>query len=203
MYPTLLKHVQKNLNENLLKDCYSYFEECLIIINCKFVIELFNQNANQYFFQLSGKSLQCGKNLLHYFDASFKPCFSKLSQLNNNDGIFNFEHYTHNNGQEMWYEFVVKRLQDNEMQNHLIIIAKDVTQQRITEKNLLKQKQCLSAIAQLQSHQVRQPLCNILSLVQIIKLRRACSHEELEHLHCAAMQLDKIIKTIVTTAREM
>ena len=81
----------------------------------------------------------------------------------------------------------------------------DLTEQKAAEQKVIEHTERLKEIAFLQSHEVRRPLANILSIVELIQYERElkedgqCSYL-LDYLKDSAKELDDIIKKITKKA---
>lgn len=78
-------------------------------------------------------------------------------------------------------------------------LKKKIAQQEKTQSELIEHNKRLQAIAQIQSHEVRRPLANILGLIELIKEEEEEEHLEvfLEQLKESGQQLDEIIHEVV------
>lgn len=81
----------------------------------------------------------------------------------------------------------------------------DLTEQKAAEQKIIEHTERLKEIAFLQSHEVRRPLSNILSIVELIQEERELKDNDkcsflLDYLKGCAEELDDIIKKITKKA---
>lgn len=82
----------------------------------------------------------------------------------------------------------------------MIGAMQDITDQTNYIKQIEEQNRKLSEIAWMQSHLVRNPLCNVMSLSQLLDFEendKKENQEILKKLHVSARELDQIIKSIL------
>ncbi|MCY1520464.1 hypothetical protein D9M68_552420 [compost metagenome] len=76
----------------------------------------------------------------------------------------------------------------------------DITAQTNHIKQIEDQNRQLNEISWMQSHLVRAPLCNVMSLSELLDFETENNREIVEKLLVSARELDQIIKTILKKA---
>lgn len=107
------------------------------------------------------------------------------------------------NGEEIQIETSLNTFElDNEV--FVLVILQDVTARIHSEQRIKKQVEQLKAIAWQQSHQVRQPIVNILGFVDLIKNEsdRRYNEQYLDLLKESTEELDRVIHKIVAYTAE-
>lgn len=151
-----------------------------------------------------GKQLNEGMKMDCLLDDVFTEAFNEICTEALKGEAVEYEHFFRNSsGNTAWFRFTISPIVDT-LGNviGLTMAGTNITDQKLREKTIRNQGESLSAIAQLQSHQVRQPVTSIMGLMQLIKednyeLRR----EYLLSLEQATKQLDTVIQTIVKQSR--
>ncbi|EOZ95357.1 histidine kinase response regulator hybrid protein [Indibacter alkaliphilus LW1] len=95
---------------------------------------------------------------------------------------------------------------DFESRKARLIVANDITLKITYLKAIEEQNQRLQEIAWIQSHIVRAPLARMMGLIDLIKhnnLSDEEKHEFLDHVLNSAIELDNIIREIVSKANEI
>ncbi len=104
---------------------------------------------------------------------------------------------------ESFYCEVRLRLLSDSPKHRIYASFVDITERKEKEKILNEQNQRLSEIAAFQSHQVRQPVANILGLISLFNFEDhndPINHQILQKMQLAAHNFDSIIKQIVNRA---
>jgi light-regulated signal transduction histidine kinase (bacteriophytochrome) len=107
----------------------------------------------------------------------------------------------------IYYEFkkvflpILKKLSQE-----LVVSQSQFEELKQKEVKILKQNKTLRQIAWQQSHEVRQPVVNILGIIDVIKTDKTLKPEEQEqyltYLFQATQELDRIIHKIVAQSNE-
>ena len=186
----------------LLEAFFNNAPDYHILLNNHLDIVTFNRTAFAFtlkFFQLR---LTAGKKITGYISGSFVHEFERLCIEALQGRQVNYEHFIRNNVDGMWYNFAITPIWKNEHVIGLVLVGVSINEQKKQEKTIKHQSNSLSIIAQLQSHQVRQPVSSILGLMNLIREENYVARKEyLEALEEATKQLDNIIQTIVSQSR--
>jgi signal transduction histidine kinase len=195
--------MQEENAKMLLKAFFDSSPDFQILLNTELEIVVFNKRAAELTLLVSGMPLQTGVNITTYMNASFAAEFKNLSKLALNGQKVEYEHFVNaEDAQRNWFSNSLTPAYNGAEIIGLILIGANVNNQKRQEKIIRHQSDVLSAIAQLQSHQVRQPLTNILGLVKLMQDEN-CEVQK-QYLLClkhAAEELDNVIHTIVDQSR--
>lgn len=188
---------------NMLKAIYESTEEACTFIDTDFVIRYNNQVAKNISKQFFGKELQIGDNPLEFVLPEYKEEFKNYYSSVLNGGNIEAE----KTDGKKWWRLAIFPVFDSE--NVLVGIAhnvQDITAKKANILKIFKQKEVLRQIAWQQSHEVREPVANILGLVNLLKTDKALNAKEkeqcLEYLFDTTKILDKIIHKIVKQSIE-
>jgi PAS domain S-box-containing protein len=82
----------------------------------------------------------------------------------------------------------------------------DITEKKATEQKLMAHSELLKEIAFLQSHEVRRPLSNMLTIVELLEIKSDIHKDDelielLSYLKQSAIELDMVIKKIMHKTR--
>jgi PAS domain S-box-containing protein len=175
-----------------------------ILLDTQLNIVAFNTSAATFTRAFSGRKLKAGSNMNEYIAQTFIHEFDELCQRALAGEEVEYEHYIHskNNG-SAWFNFCIIPINKEEEIIGLTLIGTNINRQKNQEKKIRHQSDTLSVIAQLQSHQVRQPVTSILGLMDLIKAENYAPQKEyLICLEKATKQLDEVIQTIVRQSRK-
>jgi hypothetical protein len=175
-----------------------------VLLNNDLTIVAFNAFAATFTNDYLGIILFEGMDLLQLVGKPFAKEFKLLSEQALAGQTVEYEHFVRSkNSERLWLRFTMMPLTDcNNMVIGLTLTGINISEQKVQEKTIRHQLDSLSAIAQLQSHQVRQPVTSILGIMNLIKADNYVPRKEyLECLDQATRQLDEVIQTIVAHSR--
>jgi len=113
------------------------------------------------------------------------------------------------NGEEFWIHLAMVPVADVKgLPSHFVVIGRDVTERLKNIESIREQNVKLTAIARMQSHDLRGPLARIMGLITLLMndkrdVAGVGSSELIEYLKISAGELDEVIKKITKQAEEM
>lgn len=186
---------------NMLKAIYESSQDASTFIDTDLIIKYTNQKAKNIVKQIFGKEEQIGDNCLDYVLPEYREEFLGYFQRILKGEKIDIEK---SEGKNFW-RFIMFPVHNDK--NEIVGIAhnvQDITASKITSQKLLEQNQALKEIAWQQSHEVRRPLTNIISMCDLIKDDLTASREELSEyislINESSKSLDQIIHKIVSKA---
>jgi len=103
--------------------------------------------------------------------------------------IFEFQ------GKSIWLETRLSNQLDNPDINGIIIMARNLSEQKKIEERLSRQNRRFESFTFTISHVLRQPISNIMGLINIMELKDFCLNNEFINLmKRAALELDKVTR---------
>ena len=186
----------------LLQSFFNSVQQYQVLLNKRFEIVAFNDSALNYHHTYAQLHLEKGRNILDYINTSLAADFKTQCETALNGEPVQYEHFI-NGG---WFNFVMGALSDFDGKiAGLFIVGNNIDNQKKTAKIIRQQSECLSTIAQFQSHQVRHPVSTILGFMNLIKEEEDYNlkQEYLLALETATKQLDEITRAIVNQSRDM
>ncbi|MDW8205084.1 MAG: PAS domain S-box protein [Cytophagales bacterium] len=112
-------------------------------------------------------------------------------------------------GNQYWLEIEIQPLFDNNRElTGFMAIQTDITERKKTEEHIRKQNEILKDIAFIQSHVLRRPIANILSLLHLIEIEKGHNkidtlYEYLDYLLQSARDADNMIHQIAKKTNEI
>jgi hypothetical protein len=198
-------HVDKKEN-TLLHSVLNTNPDYQILLNNRLEITAYNNCAAHFTRHFTGCKLKHGANILTYISSEFKEEFATLCSNALRAQKEHYEHYVNKKPYaDTWFCFTISPIYNNLTEViGLIVTGTNVNEHKKQEKKIKHQGNRLSIIAQLQSHQVRQPVTSILGLMSLIKEDNYIPQKEyLIGLEKATHQLDEVIQTIVSQSRRV
>jgi hypothetical protein len=183
----------------LLQSFFNSSPQYQVLLNRQLEIVAFNDSAFHFNRSISPLDLEKGKRIFEYIDRSLCADFRTECLKALQGETVEYEHFIKGG----WYYFSITALYDADRQvAGLAIVGNNISSKKESTKIIRQQSECLSVIAQLQSHQVRHPVCSILGLVRLIKEEENyhLNKDYLKALEKATLQLDEIIRAIVAKA---
>jgi hypothetical protein len=177
-----------------------------ILLNNQLEIIVYNNCAAHFTRHFTGCELKKGANVLTYISSEFTDEFTSLCCKAFIGEKVHYEHYVNKKPyNNTWFCFTLSPIYNNSTKViGIIVTGTNINKQKKQEKTIRHQSDSLSVIAQLQSHQVRQPVTSILGLISLIKEDNYIPQKEyLIGLEKAAHQLDEVIQTIVSQSRRV
>lgn len=189
------------VSRNYLRSIYKGVVDLLVVLRQDFTIETVNEQVqtrlgydSEY---LPGKPFQTILSTLHH-----KKLKKIEADLEKHQQCTNIElNFVHENKATVTYSASFSVLSDKPGgSGSILVIAKDVTEFKETERRLKNQNELLKEIAWIQSHKVRGPVASILGLMRLIDWKNQSPEENmiiLQNLQLTAEKLDDIIHEIV------
>jgi hypothetical protein len=188
----------------LLKAFFNSGRDYQVLLSVDLSIVAFNNYAACFTETYLGMQLHEGTGLLAFMGKPFAKDFKALSDSALAGETMEYEHFISSKTNErLWFKFTMTPVYD--CMNTIIgisLMGVNISEQKKQEKTIRSQSDTLSVIAQLQSHQVRQPVTSILGIMSLIKAENYEPRKEyLIYLEQATRQLDEVIQTIVAQSR--
>lgn len=180
---------------------YDNSNDYFILVNPKAEIVSFNKPAQEFFLKRKdGQPLATGKNIFEYILPQNIPAISRLFEVVKS-GMSETVEILANPGSDnrFWNKFTVSPMFNSKQELIGInCIGCNVDGEKRQQEKISYQSNILSQIAQIHSHQIRHPLTNILSIIDIIKQDNfIMSQQFLGYLESASKELDMVIRNIV------
>ena len=189
------------VSRDYLQSIYKGVVDLLIILKKDFTIETVNDEVLRKL-GYSEASLQNQP-----FQVILSPSHQKIlkkveNDLGKNSICMNIElTFLHADKTPVSHSVSFSVLSDNhEESTRILVIAKDVTAFKETERRLKQQNETLKEIAWIQSHKVRGPVASILGLMKLIDWENKTPSDNMQviqNLQATAERLDAIIHEIV------
>lgn len=189
----------------LLNAFFKSVDQYQILLNDQLDILQFNNCAFNFNREYLKLELKKGKSLTDFIDPSFTAHFQTLCNKAVSGTVVHFEHFINNqDDKKMWIDFTIYPLRNHLKKiTGLMLVGNNINNQKKREKIIRNQTETLSVIAQLQSHQVRQPVSSILGIINLIKEESfEFKKEYILCLETATKQLDEVIRAIVDQSRK-
>jgi signal transduction histidine kinase len=187
---------------SLLQAFFNSTQQYQVLLNRQFEIVAFNEFACNFNRLYKQPGLEKGRSMFDYINAPHAADFKTLCDNALNGDLVEYEHFI-NGG---WFNFTIHPLYNCQgIIEGLSLVVNNISNQKKNTKLIRQQSECLSIIAQLQSHQVRHPVSSILSLIKLLKEEENyhLKKEYLEYLETATQQLDEVIRAIVNQSRQV
>jgi PAS domain S-box-containing protein len=113
------------------------------------------------------------------------------------------------NGEEFWIHLAMVPVADAKgLPSHFVVIGRDVTERLKNIESIRAQNVKLTAIARMQSHDLRGPLARIMGLIALLTddqhdIESVESYELIEYLKISAGEMDEVVKKIMKQAGEI
>lgn len=189
---------------NMLKAIYESNQDAFTFIDKELIIRYTNQVAKNITKKIFGKEEQIGDFALDYVLPEYKSEFEDYFKRVITGEFITIEKTDGSN----WWRFSIYPVYNSS--NEFVGIAHNV-ENSTNEKNILlqleNQNKVLKEISWKQSHEVRKPLANILSMYQLHKDDKNATNiqkeEYLDYLYQSVNELDAIIKKIIVEINEI
>ena len=200
---------EMGLSRKILRAIFDSTDNVKFFIAPNFRIQFFNKTAFENGLKLHGRRMQIGDNILEYardtenkIDQDFQIDFDKA-----------LKGETVVSEKEIKYKYDKSKCFRTEYypvyeEGNLIgvsVTVWDVTERTKYEDNIRLQNEKLRKIAFIQSHQVRQPLSNILGILSFINTNGMSDDDKylMKILNLSAQQLDQVVRNIVIEAQQL
>jgi len=145
----------------------SYF----IILDRKMNIVDYNKASLRLVKKLFGKKMVIGEHILNFLHpGSAKTILSGCDKALNGETVSLERSIACLDNKTSWWSFEFSPAMDlKENITGLVFNAIDITKRKANEAKVLSQRKILAKISQIQSHEIRGPVCTIMGLMSLIK----------------------------------
>jgi light-regulated signal transduction histidine kinase (bacteriophytochrome) len=190
--------------EIMKKAFYDGCEDSFVLLNTNLEIVSYNSSAAELF-EKNGKVLQKGKNVLEYLlHDSMNFVRQRLGKALDGENV-SFEFFANaNTEKQSWNKISVSPTYNSKHDLiGLACIGCNIDEDKILREKIEIQKSTLAQIAQLHSHQIRHPLTNILSIINLLKQDDFKMTEQyISYLESASNELDQVIRKVVNDSHK-
>lgn len=189
---------------SLLKSYFHQSQQYQVLLNKRFQIKSFNKYADVFTQKYYSTPLAEGNKIWQYITPSFSDDYQLLANKALSGEKVEYEIFLQKeNNTPVWFQFCIVPITDNNKRiQGFMLEGTNISKQKENEKVIRQQSEILSIIAQLQSHQVRQPLCSIMSLTNLLKEDFKNKRLYLKGLENATHELDTVLRIIVNQVRK-
>jgi PAS domain-containing protein len=198
---------QKNELQNLalIQNAFlNSFNDYFILLDKNLNIVAFNHAWKEFAEKVFSKAPRSGDKMIDFITNGVKEDFEALGQAALNGEEIDIERLADiHNMEPFWYRARLAPFSNMEGKiTGLSIIMINIEKEKQHEEAIDFQTKTFSEIARLQSHDIRMPLTNILSLINLMNLEECppLQKEYLNLLQESANRLDKVINEIVFKA---
>ncbi len=197
------------LSRKILKAIFDSTDNVKFFISPTFKIQFFNKPAFDNGLKRHGKRMQIGDNILDYvrdienkIDHDFQLDFDKALR---GETILRETEMKYKSDKSHWFRTEYYPVYEDEILIGVSVTVSDLTERKKYEKEIEVQNEKLRKIAFIQSHQVRQPLANILGILSLINTSGMSDDDKylMKLLHMSSQQLDKVVRNIVMEAQQI
>lgn len=190
-------------SENKLRAIFDSTKDINLLIRHDYKVLNFNKMAYEIGLLNLKNEFKIGVDIRDYFfEEDLKLVETHLPRiLQGEQFVFDIERIIDN--KKVWFEVTYLPVYDSK--DKILgcnINLKDITERTTNLEKIIRQNEVLKKIAWQQSHEVRQPLANILGLVDLIKIHKddlngEMRDEIIELLKVSTTKLDEIVRSIV------
>lgn len=188
---------------SLLQYFFNQAQQYQVLLNRQFQVKIFNTYADHFTKKYYDTHLAKGYKIWQYITPSFSADYQLLASKAMKGQTVAYEIYLHQEkSTPAWFRFcIVPITSDRGKLLGFMLVGNNISKQKDDEKVIRQQSEILSTIAQLQAHQVRQPLCSIMSLTNLLKEDFKNKRLYIKGLENATTELDTVLRTIVNQVR--
>ena len=197
------------LSRNILKAIFDSTDNVKFFISPTFKIQFFNKTAFENGLKRHGKRMQIGDNILDYvrdvenkIDHVFQLDFDKALK---GETIVRETEIKYKSDKSHWFRTEYYPVYEAGNLIGVSVTVSDLTERKKYEQEIQVQNEKLRKIAFIQSHQVRQPLSNILGILSLINTSGMSEDDKylMKLLNMSSQQLDKVVRNIVMEAQQI
>lgn len=197
------------LSRKILKAIFDSTDNVKFFIAPNLRIQFFNKTAFENGLKLHGRRMQIGDNIMDYvrdtenkIDEVFQKDFDKALK---GETVERETEIKYKNDQSKWFRTEYYPVYEAGSLIGVSVTVSDLTERKNYEQNIRLQNDKLRKIAFIQSHQVRQPLSNILGILSFINTNGMSDDDIylMKILNLSAQQLDKVVRNIVIEAQQI
>ncbi len=197
-------------SEKILKSIFDSTQNVMFLVSTDYKILFFNKKASEYALMQKETELRTGDSILDYIpkaENDLSKIFTEEFKKAIGGEFVVSEKEIKNNDELRWCRCEYVPVYEADNPTNLIGIATsiiDINQQKQYELLVLKQNEMLKEMVQVQSHQVRQPVANILGLVPLLIEESLTTEgiEMLKKLQITTQKLDDVIDKVVSNASQ-
>ena len=203
------KEGEKDLSRKILKAIFDSTDNVKFFIAPDYKIQFFNKKAFENGLNLHGKRMQIGDNILDYakdtennVDQKFQRDFNKALS---GETVVIEDEIIYKRDKSRWFRTEYYPVYEDGNLIGVSVTVSDITERTNYEENIRLQNEKLRKIAFIQSHQVRQPLSNILGILSFINTDGMSDDDKylMKILNLSAKQLDDVVRNIVIEAQQI
>lgn len=197
------------LSRNIFKAIFDSTDNVKFFISPNFKIQFFNKMAFDNGLKRHGKRMQIGDNIMDYvtdtvnkIDHVFQVDFDKALR---GETIVRETEIKYKSDKSHWFKTEYYPVYETGNLIGVSVTVSDLTERKKYEKEIEVQNEKLKKIAFIQSHQVRQPLANILGILSLINTSGMSDDDKymMKLLNMSSQQLDKVVRNIVMEAQQI
>jgi len=183
-----------------LKAMFESSDNSHIFLDRHTQILYFNRGAADFFERMYSKAIAAGMNLPELLNPEYVDDFRRNFKLVlQGEKIKEERLLTYHNSEQIWWSISYIPVIDSIDQIiGVSFIAVNITETKLQQESIRRKNESLIKIAHMQAHEIRNPVVNILGLINLIKLEgHTHTNEYLPLLEQAACNLDTAIKGII------
>ena len=186
-------------SEMKLKTIFQSSHSCHLLVDSGMKILAFNKAAYNAVRQLTGQQLEEGKVFTSMLNGEIAEFFTRYFNIAlSGKPVFVEEEITYGKKGTLWWAIDFNPAYDhNEEVIGVSLDATNTTERMRDRQNILTQNAALKNIAQIQSHQLRRPVANIISITDLLKDRDEHFDLHLQYLQTEVSDLNIQIHKIV------
>lgn len=194
-------------SRRILKAIFDSTSNVKFFVSPDFRIQFFNKKAYENGIALHGTKMKVGDNILDYardtennIDQAFLTDFDRAI---NGERVVRESKIKYKTNKELWFRSEYNPVYENNQLVGVSVTVLDITEQKTYEESISLQNEKLHKIAFIQSHQVRQPLSNILGILSFFNTDGLSDDDKylIKLLELSSKQLDSVIRQIVMEAQ--
>jgi PAS domain-containing protein len=209
IHETVTQKSELERSRKTLKAIFDSTDNVRFFVSPDYQIQFFNRRAYENGKLHHERKMKVGDNILDYardtnnnidevFLADFHQALSGQTVVRETE-------IEYRKGTILWFRSEYYPVYENEQLIGISITTTDVTSQKKHEDNIRLQNEKLHKIAFIQSHQVRQPLSNIMGILSFINEEGLSEDDRylMKILNLSAQQLDSVVRNIVIEAQHI
>jgi PAS domain S-box-containing protein len=183
-----------------LKAVFESSDNCHIFLDRKMRILYFNRGSADFIDRMYKKTIFNEEDFRQFVNPKYERVFEQnFMQVLQGETIKEVRLLTYPNKEDIWWHISLMPVID-ELENIIGVsfIASDITDAKLQQENIHRKNESLMKIAHIQSHEIRTPVVDILSIINLIKMEGYDNIAEyMPMMEQAALDLDNKIKQIV------